>query len=199
MALLPSDQGQQLKLLAAIVAVAAAALFYVYVYRPKGDALLETQDRLEMLETQNRMAEARIGDLQRLRDRLAISERQLDALRRLVPSDGEVPAIYEAIATETQTLNLRLISVEPALPVAADSAGTLLRQEWQMQVEGEYHAIAEFLARVAAFERIVRPRITEIVPTGTSTSGRQLVTATFGLETFVLGSGESAVEGREEG
>lgn len=199
MALLPSDQGQQLKLLAAIVAVAAAALFYVYVYRPKGDALLETQDRLEMLETQNRMAEARIGDLQRLRDRLAISERQLDALRRLVPSDGEVPAIYEAIATQTQTLNLRLISVEPALPVAADSAGTLLRQEWQMQVEGEYHAIAEFLARVAAFERIVRPRITEIVPTGTSTSGRQLVTATFGLETFVLGSGEPAVEGREGG
>lgn len=199
MALLPSDQGQQLKLLAAIVAVAAAALFYVYVYRPKSDVLLETQDRLEMLETQNRMAEARIGDLQRLRDRLAISERQLDALRRLVPSDGEVPAIYEAIATETQTLNLRLISVEPALPVAADSAGTLLRQEWQMQVEGEYHAIAEFLARVAAFERIVRPRITEIVPTGTGTSGRQLVTATFGLETFVLGSGEPAVEGREEG
>ncbi len=198
MALLPSDQGQQLKLLAAIVAVAAAALFYVYVYRPQGDALLETQDRLETLETQNRMAEARIGDLQRLRDRLSGSERQLEVLRRLVPSNGEVPAIYEAIATETQTLNLRLISVEPAPPVAADSAGTLLRQEWQMQVEGEYHAIAEFLTRVAAFERIVRPRITEIVPTGESASGRQLVTATFDLETFVLGSGESAA-GQEEG
>jgi type IV pilus assembly protein PilO len=198
MALLPSDQGQQLKLLAAIVAVAAAALFYVYVYRPKGDALLETQDRLETLETQNRMAEARIGDLQRLRDRLSGSERQLETLRRLVPSDGEVPAIYEAIATETQTLNLRLISVEPAPPVAADSAGTLLRQEWQMQVEGEYHAIAEFLTRVAAFDRIVRPRITQIVPAGESASGRQLVTATFGLETFVLGSAETATE-REEG
>jgi len=198
MALLPSDQGQQLKLLAAIVAVAAAALFYVYVYRPKGDALLETQDRLETLETQNRMAEARIGDLQRLRDRLSGSERQLETLRRLVPSDGEVPAIYEAIATETQTLNLRLISVEPAPPVAADSAGTLLRQEWQMQGEGEYHAIAEFLTRVAAFDRIVRPRITQIVPAGESASGRQLVTATFGLETFVLGSAETATE-REEG
>ena len=198
MALLPRDQDKQLKLLAAILSVAGAALFFVYVYRPKGDELVERQDRLETLETQNRLAEARIGDLQRLRDRLSTSERQLDALRRLVPSSGQVATIYEAIATETQALNLRLISVEPAPPVAADSAGTLLRQEWQMQVEGEYHAVAEFLARVASFERIVRPRITEMVPTGTRASGRQLVTATFALETFVLGSGEPAAPAREE-
>ncbi|MFO7587611.1 MAG: type 4a pilus biogenesis protein PilO [Gemmatimonadota bacterium] len=198
MALLPKDQGQQLKLLAAILAIAGAALFFVYVYRPRGDELLEQRERLEALETQNRLAEARIGDLQRLRDRLSTSERQLDALRRLVPSSGEVPAIYEAIATETQSLNLRLISVEPASPVPADSAGTLLRQEWQMQVEGEYHTVAEFLARVASFERIVRPRITEMIPTGTSSSGRQLVTATFGLETFVLGSPEADASAREE-
>lgn len=198
MALLPREQDKQLKLLAAILSVAGAAMFFVYVYRPKGDELVERQDRLETLETQNRLAEARIGDLQRLRDRLSTSERQLDALRRLVPSSGQVATIYEAIATETQALNLRLISVEPAPPVAADSAGTLLRQEWQMQVEGEYHAVAEFLARVASFERIVRPRITEMVPTETTASGRQLVTATFALETFVLGSGEPAAPAREE-
>ncbi len=191
MALLPQDQRQQSMLLIVILSIAAAALYYVYVYRPGGVELIEFTEQVEDLELQNEMAEARIGDLQRLRDRLAHAEQQFTLLQKLVPSGAEVPAIYEAIATQTQALNLRLLNVEPLPPVDADSAGTLLRQEWQMEVEGEYHAIGTFLARVAAFDRIVRPRITQIVPTEMTPSGRQLVRATFQLETFVLGTPET--------
>jgi len=191
MALLPQDQRQQSMLLIVILSIAAAALYYVYVYRPGGVELIEFTEQVEDLELQNEMAEARIGDLQRLRDRLAHAEQQFTLLQKLVPSGAEVPAIYEAIATQTQALNLRLLNVEPLPPVDADSAGTLLRQEWLMEVEGEYHAIGTFLARVAAFDRIVRPRITQIVPTEMTPSGRQLVRATFQLETFVLGTPET--------
>ena len=191
MALLPRDQRQQSMLLIVILSIAAAALYYVYVYRPGVVELIEFTEQVDDLELQNEMAEARIGDLQRLRDRLAHAEQQFTLLQKLVPSGAEVPAIYEAIATQTQALNLQLINVEPLPPVDADSAGTLLRQEWQMEVEGEYHAIGTFLARVAAFDRIVRPRITQIVPTEMTPSGRQLVRATFQLETFVLGTPET--------
>jgi len=178
-------------LLIVILSIAAAALYYVYVYRPGGVELIEFTEQVDDLELQNELAEARIGDLQRLRDRLSHAEQQFTLLQKLVPSGAEVPAIYEAIATQTQALNLQLINVEPLPPVDADSAGTLLRQEWQMEVEGEYHAIGTFLARVAAFDRIVRPRITQIVPTEMTPSGRQLVRATFQLETFVLGTPET--------
>ena len=191
MALLPQDQRQQSMLLIVILSIAAAALYYVYVYRPGGVELIEFTEQVDDLELQNELAEARIGDLQRLRDRLSHAEQQFTLLQKLVPSGAEVPAIYEAIATQTQALNLQLINVEPLPPVDADSAGTLLRQEWQMEVEGEYHAIGTFLARVAAFDRIVRPRITQIVPTEMTPSGRQLVRATFQLETFVLGTPET--------
>ena len=188
MALLPQDQRQQSMLLIVILSFAAAALYYVYVYRPGNVELVELTEQAEDLELQNELAEARIGDLQRLRDRLSYAEQQFTLLQRLVPSGAEVPAIYEAIATQTQALNLQLINVEPLAPVDADSAGTLLRQEWQMEVEGEYHSIGTFLARVASFDRIVRPRVTQIVPTEVTPSGRQIVRATFQLETFVLGS-----------
>lgn len=187
MALLPQDQRQQSMLLIVIVSIAAAGLFYVYAYSPSGDELIELAEQADGLELQNELAEARIGDLQRLRDRLSNAEQQFTLLQKLVPSGAEVPAIYEAIATQTQALNLRLINVEPLPPVDADSAGTLLRQEWQMDVEGEYHAVGTFLARVAAFDRIVRPRVTQIVPAEMTPSGRQIVRATFQLETFVLG------------
>ncbi|MGW8282246.1 MAG: type 4a pilus biogenesis protein PilO [Gemmatimonadota bacterium] len=199
MALLPQDQRQQSMLLIVILSIAATALFYVYVYSPHGDELVELAERADDLELQNEMAEARIGDLQKLRDRLSSAEQQFVLLQKLVPSGAEVPAIYEAIATQTQELNLRLINVEPLPPVNADSAGTLLRQEWQMEVEGEYHAVGTFLARVASFDRIVRPRVTQIIPAETTPSGRQIISVTFQLETFVLGSPEARPMERQGG
>ena len=199
MPLLPQDQRHQSMLLVVILCVAAAALYYVYVFRSNAEEILEQADRVETLEMQNELAEARIGDLQRLRDRLSTAERQFTTLQRLVPSGAEVPAIYEAIATQTQALNLELINVEPLPPVAADSAGPLLRQEWQMEVEGEYHAVGTFLTRVASFDRIVRPRVTQIVPTETTPSGRQRVRVAFQLETFVVGNPESRPVEAQEG
>ncbi|MGD8496840.1 MAG: type 4a pilus biogenesis protein PilO [Gemmatimonadales bacterium] len=194
MALFPDDPQDQLKLLIAILALAAGALYFNFLYRPASDELLDLTDRVENLETQNQLAETRIGNLQQLRDQLGTAERQLSVLEHLVPEGSEVPEIYEAIAQETQALNLRLLSIEPLAPVVADSAGTLLRQEWSLVVEGGYHALGRFLTNVASFERIVRPRVTEIVPAGTTGGGNQLVQATFSLETFVLSPGGQAAE-----
>ena len=196
---LPQDPRKQLMLLIAILAAGAGAMYFNYLYRPAGVELLELNDRFEDIQTQNRIAEARIGNLQALRDRLDDAEEQLVDLERLVPQNSEVPEIYEAIAAESQTLNLQLISIDPLEPVRADSSGTLMRQEWQMVVEGEYHSVGQFFTSVASFERIVRPHLTEIVPAGETAGGKQLVTATFGLETFVLGPGSpetSPVEGQ---
>jgi len=117
-------------------------------------------------------------------------------LQRLVPGEGEVPAIYEAIAGESQSLGLELVSVTPAEPIP-DSAGYFMRQNWAMQIEGEYHDVAEFLARVASFTRIVRPELEEIRPSRETNSGKQYVTARFQLETFVLPPGANS--GREGG
>ena len=186
MAILPQDQRQQIMLLVIILAMAAGALFYNFVYSPGIGEVADLTDRAEDLETQNQIAETRVGNLQELRDRITLSETQFDRVQRLVPSNAEVPAIYEAIATESQALDLRLINVEPSLPEPADSGAYFLRQEWQMQVQGDYHSLAEFLARVASFDRIVRPHVTQVSPVGETPSGRQLVLATFGLETYVL-------------
>lgn len=200
MALLPQDQRQQMMLLVIIVGIAATALYYNYVHRPGTADLIEFSDRIEDLETQNQIAEARVGNLQELRDRIAAAETQFAVAERLVPSNAEVPAIYEAIATQSQALDLRLINVQPSLPEPADSGAYFLRQEWQMQVEGDFHSIGEFLTRVASFDRIVRPQVQGVVPTEQTPSGRQLVSASFNLETFVLAPDRPfvAVEGETE-
>jgi len=199
MAILPQDQRQQTMLLVIILALAAGALYYNFVFRPGSTEIVELSDRVEDMETQNQIAETRIGNLQELRDRIGQAEAQFELVQRLVPSNAEVPAIYEAIATESQALDLRLLNVEPSLPEPADSGAYFLRQEWQMQVEGDFHSLAEFLTRVASFDRIVRPHVTQIAPAGETPSGRQLVSAAFGLETYVLASGGARSESQEGG
>jgi len=188
MALLPQDPRQQSSLLIIVVAICVGWLFYQFLYLPRSATLTVEEARLTALDDQNRLAEARIGNLQQLRDDLRFAERQFAALQRLVPSRSEVPAIYESIARATQSLNLQLIRVAPAVPVA-DSGAYFLRQNWEMQVQGEYHFVGRLLAQVASLDRIVRPQVEEIRPTDETPSGRQLVQATLDLETYVLPPG----------
>jgi type IV pilus assembly protein PilO len=185
MSLLPEDPKDQYRLLGAIVLLAAGALYYLYVHKPKTADFEEMAQRIEEIEFQNDLAEARMENLEAVRRDLELGERQFAVLERLVPARGEIPAIYEAIASQSQTLGLQLISVVPVEPETVPG-GYFLVQNWDMEVEGQYHDIGAFLSRVASFDRIVRPAITEITPAGETNSGRQLVRAKFGLETFVL-------------
>lgn len=192
MALLPEDPKDQYRMLGLIALTAIGALGYLYVLSPRGEGLAELEQRVELVERANELAESRMANLDAVREELELGERQFAMLERLVPAEGEVPAIYEAIAAESQSLGLELINVTPAQPMP-DSAGYFMRQNWSMQVEGEYHDVGEFLARVASFTRIVRPEVEEIRPSRTTNSGRQTVTAQFQLETFVLPPGGAPV------
>lgn len=185
MALLPQEPRDQYKMLGIIVVLAVGALLFLYVYRPRNAELAELETRVEEIEAANEAAEARTGDLEAVRRSLELGERQFAALERLVPARSEVPAIYEEIASESQALGLDLVNVVPA-EALPDPDGYFLRQNWEMEVEGEYHDIGEFLTRVASLPRIVRPDVEEIRPTEQTQSGRQLVAARFGLQTFVL-------------
>ena len=185
MALLPQDPSDQYKMLGVILLLALGAVFYLYAWSPKSEELAELEQRIEQIEQANTLAEARTQNLDTVREELELGERQFAMLQRLVPAEGEVPAIYEAIASETQSLGLDLINVAPSEPMP-DSAAYFLRQNWDMQLEGEYHDVGQFLTRVASFTRIVRPDVSEIRPAGITNSGRQMVLARFRLETFVL-------------
>ncbi|MFQ5689651.1 MAG: type 4a pilus biogenesis protein PilO [Gemmatimonadota bacterium] len=191
MALLPDDPRDQYRFLAIVALLAAGLLFYLYVYKPRRSDLATLTQRVEEIESQNALAETRSENLEALRRELELGQRRFAVLERLVPERSEVPAIYEAVASESQSLGLDLINVVPADP-QPDSTGFFMRQLWEMEVQGGYHDVGEFLTRVASFDRIVRPEIREIQAAEETNSGRQLVGVKFDLETYVLALGRSA-------
>jgi Tfp pilus assembly protein PilO len=185
MGLLPDDPKDQQRLLGVILPIALVALFYFYLYKPRGTELVELEERISDMEAQNEVARARTVDLDGLREDLVLAERRFAALERLVPTGEEIPEIYEAIASESEALRLDMRNVIP-IEAEADSGAYFMRQNWEMEVEGSYHDIGRFLARVASFDRIVRPQVREIRPVEGAGDGTHPVTVYFELETFVL-------------
>ncbi len=185
MTVLPRDSRAQYRMLGLVLLLGGGTAFHLHFGNPRRVELGELADRVERAERVNALAELPAGNLDAIHESLVLGERQLAALKRIVPREGEVEAIYEAIAAETQSLGLDLVHALPADPVA-DSTGYFVRQQWALQVEGAYHDVGTLLTRIAGFARIVRPEVDEIVPSRITNSGRQLVHARFSLETFVL-------------
>lgn len=194
MGFLPDDPKDQQRLLGVILPLALVALFYFYLYRPRSSELGELEERISDMEAQNEVARSRTVNLDGLREDLVLAERRFAALERLVPTGEEIPEIYEAIASESEVLSLDMRNVIP-IEAEADSGAYFMRQNWEMEVEGSYHDVGRFLARVASFDRIVRPQVREIRPVEGADPRTQPITVFFELETFVLPLDADAGEG----
>lgn len=190
MALIPDEEREQYRFLAIVVMAGLGVLYWMYVYSPRQTELVAQEERLAQIETRNRTAEARTTNLDELRGDLESYERQLEALRELVPGESEVARLYETIATESQSLGLELVQVTPS-QAQQDTSGYYMRQSWEMQVEGTYHDVGRFLTRVASLDRIVRPSVQSIEVSGGGGSGQggastPVVSVDMELETYVL-------------
>lgn len=185
MALLPEDQPTQLRLLGIIVLAGLGAAFWMYSYQPRAQEIEEQRDRLESLESWVETADDASGRIEELRAELERRERQLEALRRLVPSRSEVATLYETVATESESQGLQLLSVAP-LEAQPDTTTGLSQRDWEMSVRGGFHDAASFITRVASLDRLVRPRVQSIRPDDQEDTEVQEVSVNLRLVTYVL-------------
>jgi len=77
---------------------------------------------------------------------------RMQSALEMLPSDAEVPALLDAIsdAARDQQLDIDSITLRPAV-----EQDFYIEQPFDIQVRGDFHQIASFLARVAAMPRIV--------------------------------------------
>ncbi|WP_110666874.1 type 4a pilus biogenesis protein PilO [Salinicola halophilus] len=103
---------------------------------------------LERFETLSYQA-VNLPDMRAQRDELSV---RMNHALEMLPSDAEVPALLDAIsdAAREQQLDIDSIKLRPAV-----AQTFYYEQPFDIQVQGSYHAIAAFLAEVAAMPRIV--------------------------------------------
>lgn len=156
MALIPQEKNQQYALIAIIVALGALYGFWEYWRAPKLQALQESEARLERLETQNRAAQVRALQRERLETQAATYERYVRRLEELVPADNEVPGLLRDITAEARRLDVDLDLIEPFANQLGPS-GYYTLQSYTIRVIGEYHNVGQFLTTIASLSRIITP------------------------------------------
>jgi type IV pilus assembly protein PilO len=190
MALLPTNQRDQAKLLTGFVALALAVLYYTYPYSATNAELELEATRAQELELANRRAAKEFsgGAIEKLRAQAAQNRSALTVMRRLVPTANEVPALLEEVSTAARRAGLDVGGVVPE-PVIEGAQFDTYR--YTVTIIGGFHGVGEFLANVGSLPRIVAPVQLSIVPgadtrnTGVRTSQKGALASTITLQAYV--------------
>ena len=156
MPLVPQTKSDQTKMAVSLIAVALAAYYYMYPYTSRADELTTTRTRVEELEAANAKvaAEAKRLDARRLAEQSKSYSASLEAMKRLVPAENEVPMLLEQVSTAARRAGLDIGGVSPE-PVQKGEQFDTYR--YKLTVVGGYHALATFLSNVGSLPRIVAP------------------------------------------
>ncbi len=195
MALLPTTQKDQYKLLVAILFVAIAGLYYNFVWTPKATNLAAIQTHVDSLKAMNDRAKLDVahGSIDKLKAQATEYGSEVDIMRQLVPTGNEVPALLEAVSTAARQVGLDISSVAPDGVTQGDQFDTY---KYKLGVTGPYHKIALFLTNIGELRRIVAPINLTLTVSGAQQRNPdksiQLLDATFDIQTYVAHTSPAA-------
>ena len=152
----PSNPRDRNLLVVAVLFLALVGVYAYMVYLPKNAELAALDERVEALQALNDKAKREMakGSADELRAQAQQYRANLDLMRQLVPTGNEVPALLEQVSTAARRVGLDISEVNPEPVIPGEQFDTY---RYQINVIGDYHALAEFLANVGSLTRIVAP------------------------------------------
>ena len=198
MGLTPQSKRDQSLMLTCLLLLGAVAAYFQLVHVKKTEELDATQTRVEQLEAVNARAKRDMarGSVTKLKAEAERLRSELEVMRQLVPTGSEVPVLLDQVSGAARRVSLDVFDVQPDSVVIGEHFDV---HRYRMQVEGDYHSIASFLANVGSLTRIVTPQNLQL-----SVSTRKLerrmapntarLLAKFDIQTYVAhGSGADAL------
>jgi type IV pilus assembly protein PilO len=186
----------------AFLMAALAVVYGMYVWSPKAADNKILEARLDTLDSLNRIAkiESAKGNAAKMRREADQYGQELVMLRRLVPTENEVPALLESISSAARRAGLEFSDVQPDGVVSGDQFDTY---KYKLAITGPYHKVAEFIANIGSLPRIVAPINVTLQSTNRTSSelrpkkNEQLLDVHFGIQTYVAhGQGKAAPDGK---
>ncbi len=201
MALLPENPRNRNLLIVAILVVGLGAVYQQLVWAPQNAENTVLTARLDTLDSLNRVAKLEVakGTAAKMRREADEYGRQLNVLRRLVPTENEVPALLESISSAARRAGLEFSDVQPDGVVNGDQFDTY---KYKLAVTGPYHQVAEFIANIGSLPRIVAPINVDLKPSNRNTPDRrpkkneQFLDVHFGIQTYVARPNQAAPAGK---
>lgn len=152
--------GLQALIALAVLAGAAWATQWLLASSPRETFLRLTAQEAQALERFETLSYQAVN-LPAMKHQMGILETRMQRVLEMLPSDAEVPALLDAISDAARGQRLDIDSIKLRSAVKRDF---YIEQPFDIQVRGDYHQIASFLARVAAMPRIVTLHDFTLIP-----------------------------------
>lgn len=173
-----------------VFAVILAGAYWYAVWSPKAADNKTLAARLDTLDSLNRLAkiESAKGNAAKMRREADQYGQELVMLRRLVPTENEVPALLESISSAARRAGLEFSDVQPDGVIGGDQFDTY---KYKLAVTGPYHQVAEFIANIGSLPRIVAPINVDMKASNRVNAdvrpkkNEQLLDVHFGIQTYV--------------
>jgi len=189
MALVPANPRDRNLVLVGLLSVGLVVAYQQMYWASENERLNAIEVRLGTLDSLNGIArlEYARGSVTKMQQEGDRHSRELSALRRLVPTENEVPTLLESISTAARRAGLELVDIQPDGVVKGDAFDTY---RYKLGVTGPYHQVAAFLTNIGSLPRIVSPINVSLAPTTRSGElrprvGEQFLDARFGVQTYV--------------
>jgi type IV pilus assembly protein PilO len=186
MALFPSKQRDQIMVVVCVLAVAAATLYWYYPWSRKHEELVVVQAHVDSLDAINRQVKSQVaqGTVARIKAQAETYSMDLEAMRHLVPTGNEVPALLDQISSAARRAGLDISDVTPEGVTPGDQFDTY---KYKIGVTGPYHQVAAFLSNIGSLQRIVAPMNLALDPSAQPARRKTeaLLDAKFEVQTYV--------------
>ena len=123
--------------------------------------------------------------------------RQLQRLRIMLPADAEIPALLDSISDAALGNHL---SVETIRLREASRQALHIEYPFDIEVQGDYHDIARFLAAIAALPRMVTLHdfVLEPIEDGNQALSLAILATTYSDRPLAEGIANDSVQGAEQ-
>ena len=176
-----------------LVFVVALAAFYWFVIKEPIDTLSDARQTEARLLTEFQQKAAEATYLPEIEQQLAEMDKQIQRLRAMLPTSAEIPSLLDSISDAA--LDNRL-SVETIRLQETITQTHYIEHPVDIEVQGRYHDIAQFMADIAALPRIVTQHDFVLEPVDGEAPALRLA---FLARTYSDRLQADSVENREEG
>ncbi|MGM0522105.1 MAG: type 4a pilus biogenesis protein PilO [Pseudomonadota bacterium] len=133
------------------LALSLAAMYWFVIGERRAALASELREEPRLLE-EYRSKAAEAAHLPKMEEKLEEINAQMTRLREMLPTSVEIPSLLDSIsdAAVNNQLNIENIRLRSTVTQAH-----YVEHPFDIQVQGEYHQIAQFVADMAALSRIV--------------------------------------------
>jgi type IV pilus assembly protein PilO len=133
-----------------IAAILVGGYFLVIAPAEAQIAKLRTQNA--SLQKELQQSRTVVADMARFRREIAVLERQLDTVKEKLPTEREMPPLYQRLTDAAFQAGLGVALFQPKEPRISDYYSEV---PISITAEGGYHQIGEFFEKVATLPRLV--------------------------------------------